>query len=535
MESSRRGPSGGTSAQGCGARGPAETARRVETGRRSRSESRRLEGGRWRRNPDFELRTWDRESFYGLLCSRETGDAIVVSPLALLTITFSDGPFSEADLAAYLAERGLPRSHAAHPAVPRLMDALAALRAVLPEDPRDNPAARARGGEPEAQPALRQLYLYVTRECNLRCYHCYQSTSFTETRGAADASPGISAERLLAAMDEAIPLGLEAVKLTGGEPLLRSDVKRLIRGIADRGLRISLESNGTLIDKGMATFLCENGVDVSVSLDGSTPGAHDRLRGRPGSFARTMEGINNLLECGARVKVITAVSRINRDDLPSICQLVATTGVSHMKVNPVNALGVASREPLRNRLMSAAEVKSLYAEIRNADYEGRLGLHVFMEGPPALFSLKEIANGQCGSCPFLNILGILEDGTVSFCGIGYTEERLRLGHLARSSLHTIWLESETLREARRRIPKGIQGVCGRCVFLKKCHGSCRALAYQTIGGFAAPHPWCQSLYRSGEFPTQYLATSDADQSGCDGFSAETSASGQPSCLEGRSM
>ncbi len=75
--------------------------------------------------------------------------------------------------------------------------------------------------------------------------------------------------------------------LSGGEPLYRSDIFQLAKYATDKGLRVALATNGTLVTKEVARKIVDAGVKrVSISLDGADAETHDSFRGIPGAFER---------------------------------------------------------------------------------------------------------------------------------------------------------------------------------------------------------------------------------------------------------
>lgn len=461
------------------------------------------------RNDDYRLAHWDRDSGFGLVLGRPPhGATLILSPLSLMAFTFSDGPFGPDEFRAFLrrfpetapaledgtAERSLAHLHA---------------RGLLRAPGEAAPAPEQVALDQEGTPPLRSLYVYGTDRCNHGCYHCYQPTR--RQRGneprIEDGEP--STARILALIDEAIPLGLRSVKFTGGEPFLRSDLVELVNGAAARGLRTSIESNGTGMTDEAARALARAGTQVSISLDGSEAELHDRLRGCRGAFRTALESVDRVVAAGGRVKVITAVSRRNADDLEAIAGRVASHGVRGWKLNPVNSLGDATERRAAEDMLGPLEIHALFTRLRRDRLGERHGLALFLEGPPALFSLREIAQAGCGTCPFLEVLGLLADGRLSFCGIGYSEPSLVLGHAGGAPLAELWRGHPVLRRARAAIPAALEGICRDCAFLGSCRGSCRAIAYQREKSFASAHPWCEALAAAGRFPSQYVVRASA--------------------------
>ena len=84
----------------------------------------------------------------------------------------------------------------------------------------------------------------ITRRCNLRCVHC-RSSSELEVKS----HPDFSTEEAFRVIDDVSGYAKPVIVLSGGEPLLRKDVFEIARYGTDRGLRMCLATNGTLVDE----------------------------------------------------------------------------------------------------------------------------------------------------------------------------------------------------------------------------------------------------------------------------------------------
>lgn len=464
---------------------------------------------RYNRSPSYEIHFWDKRDYLALLRNKVTDTVVILSPLALMLYTFADGPFNYGESYAFLEScRGFDRQKLGDDPR-RVFDDLVRLGILVPTEDHD------RSDVPQAKNesySLTHVYLYSTQRCNLHCYHCYQDTVFSPI-GSHGLTKHLefSLGSLASFIDDARPLGLQLVKLTGGEPLIRRDIKEMISMLAARGVEITMETNGTLVTPELADFLVDKRVGLSVSLDGSTSELHDALRGVKGAFEKTTAVIKFLAARSPNLKVITAVSHRNLSDVQNICDLVSSLGVREIKINPVNELGVAGTSSNSQYLLNAVEINDLFEAVRRGDWRKKYGLDIFLEGPPAFFTLQEMISSQCGTCPFLNMLGILADGEVSFCGVGYSQERLKLGPIGSISVEKVWRDHPVLAQARAEISRGVKGICGECVFASRCRGSCRALAYQSGGSFDSPHPWCQYLYDRGRFNPAYMRQGEGPQ------------------------
>jgi SynChlorMet cassette radical SAM/SPASM protein ScmF len=454
------------------------------------------------KNPEYAIRHIELESGIGLLYSASedrsvflnpvgtkiwltTGDHFDPSDESFMTDEHRAGPDTQAYVATILGdmvERGLLRGdNGAERWIP--------------------PASAATEAE---VPALQQIYFYATKDCNARCYHCYQPTTKVINKARPPSGGQLDTGQFLALVDSARPLGLEKVKLSGGEPLLRADAKDIIVGIRARGLRISIETNGFLIDDAMAAVLAENQVSVSISLDGATAQRHDALRGHPGSFDRVMRALRLLSEAGCQPHVIMSVSRKNIDQVEPVLRVAAAAGCKLVKLNPVNTLGRAHKLERTRILLDMKELLALYEQRRAL--EARHGVFLFLEGPPAFASTSELLFGHAAICPFTNILGVLADGSISFCGVGNSFPELVLGRVTDPTfdIQAFWRDNTVLRNVRAQLRRPLEGVCGECVLQAFCGGSCRALAYGNFGSFVSPHPWCQAAYDGDLFPPHYL-------------------------------
>ena len=105
----------------------------------------------------------------------------------------------------------------------------------------------------------------ITGRCNLRCIHC---RSCSDSREEAGEFTGSEAKGLI---DQIAEYASPVLVLSGGEPLLRRDCFELARYGTDKGLRMCLATNGTLVDEGVCEEIRGSGIRiVSLSLDGSS-------------------------------------------------------------------------------------------------------------------------------------------------------------------------------------------------------------------------------------------------------------------------
>ena len=151
--------------------------------------------------------------------------------------------------------------------------------------------------------------LELTRRCNLRCVHCYLGDQAEQHR-LKDRE--LAAAAMKAAVSEWAQAGCLYLTLTGGEPLLRPDFPEIYRHARERGLVVTVFTNGTLVTEEIAGLFREFPPrKVEISLYGATAATHDGVTGVPGSHARAWAGIRRLQGAGVRVALKTVLMKSN--------------------------------------------------------------------------------------------------------------------------------------------------------------------------------------------------------------------------------
>jgi radical SAM protein with 4Fe4S-binding SPASM domain len=155
----------------------------------------------------------------------------------------------------------------------------------------------------KAQPR-RFMRVHLTQRCNLACIHCYADSSpQVPTKGQ------MSVERWLKVIDEFAAAGGERILFTGGEALVYPGCVQLLQRAHERGLDVTLFSNGLLVKKhidAIRAFVDQ----VQISVDGPDAATNDPIRG-PGTFRRAVDAVDLLAAAGVRVRVGMVVMEKN--------------------------------------------------------------------------------------------------------------------------------------------------------------------------------------------------------------------------------
>ena len=312
--------------------------------------------------------------------------------------------------------------------------------------------------------------------------------------------PAIPVDIFQKVIDEALPLGLKSVKLTGGEPLMHPRFGELLEIARQNNLGVIIETNGLLCTPEIAADIARlPNRSVSVSIDGSNKATHEWMRGVPGCFEKAKYAINNLVEAGVRPQIITTLVRRNAGQIEEIVRMAEHLGASSVKFNIVMPTGRGEK------LSEIAETLSIGELIQIGEYvektlPAKTRLKVFFDIPYAFRSLSGITYGGCGRCNILNIMGVIASGEYALCGIGYSVKDLVFGLAGIDSLEHIWKENEVLNTLRSGIPDKLEGICSECLMKYACLGSCIAQNFYRTNNIWAPFWFCDMAHREGLFP-----------------------------------
>ena len=347
-------------------------------------------------------------------------------------------------------------------------------------------------------PSLRSLFINITQRCNLLCKHCYINPSYSTTEGKVENELDI--DLLKNFIDQAIPLGLRSIKITGGEPFLRTrDVLDLCHYAKDRRISIIIETNGTLIDEKIAHALAQAKVNfVGVSLDGAEAETHEALRGVQGCYEKALNAIEKLVSYGINVQIIVSMYKGNIDEYPDILELGMRLGVGSIRFLWISETGRAELMKQDDKISDEERLR-LY----NETFDNK-NITCLSNVPIAFRKTSDIVKRGANACSILNLLGVLADGSISICGMGEHSEKLIIGKVENSNLEDLWKHHPLLLDLRKTVPDKLEGVCSICIHKTECMGFCRTVEFIKTGSFTTPYSWCQNVFDSGLFPENRL-------------------------------
>ncbi|OYD06743.1 GTP 3',8-cyclase MoaA [Paludifilum halophilum] len=208
---------------------------------------------------------------------------------------------------------------------------------------------------------LRDLRVSVTDRCNFRCRYCMPEEVFGPDYAFLPRKELLTFEEITRLVHLFSSLGVEKIRITGGEPLLRRDLSRLVRMIkGTEGVRdVALTTNASLL-AGQASSLKKAGLDrVNVSLDALDEEVFSRMNGGKSDVKRVLEGIDSAAEAGLSIKVNMVVQKgVNEGEILPMARYFRERGhilrfIEYMDVGNTNRWNldqVVSKEEILRRI-----------------------------------------------------------------------------------------------------------------------------------------------------------------------------------------
>jgi len=328
----------------------------------------------------------------------------------------------------------------------------------------------------------------VTRECNLKCSHCYINAAEGKLQNELTTQEGKNL------IDQISEVSHPLLILSGGEPLMRSDIFELIEYGSSKGLKMGLGSNGSLIDDQVARKLKKAGIaTVSISIDSNIPKQHDEFRGVEGAWEKAVNACKALQKNNVLVQVNTTLTHENYDQIDAIMTLAEEIGVENFHLFFLVPTGRATKltdispqkyEDMITKTFAKVSKHTLNVRpscapqfMRIAKGMG-LDMRQWIRGCIAgMYYCRIYPNGDVTPCPYLPI---------------------KLGNVREQSFKDIWFNSPVFKALRN--PDCLKGKCGKCEYRQLC-GGCRARAYGLSADFI---DYCGDLHLPAEAKSDYL-------------------------------
>ena len=347
---------------------------------------------------------------------------------------------------------------------------------------------------------VKSVHWSITGKCNFCCRHCLVS--------APDARhPQLPLSDCLHIVDEIARCGISRVDITGGEPLVRKDFDEIVKALSERNIDIGiLFTNASLLTEDTLEMLlrCHQHPTFQLSFDGLHH--HDWLRGVPGAEKQADAAFRLLKQYGFTVSVAMCIHRKNRDSLRDTALYLAGLGVTNLRVNAPQNLGVWKQYSAEYAL-TEEEVWAVYREFID---------HYFQDGMPISVELDGYFRCKKGSTDYKvsyvhhaeeNVdwsrypycesvrhnIYIGPDGRLAPC-MGFSDTALkdRFPSVLEHPLGELTLEGYYHDVVETRISDYLKKnpACGNCEHLPVCCGGCMIEGITDDGDFLVPDNRC---------------------------------------------
>ncbi|MCX7172042.1 MAG: GTP 3',8-cyclase MoaA [Proteobacteria bacterium] len=270
---------------------------------------------------------------------------------------------------------------------------------------------------------LRDLRISVTDRCNFRCIYCMPKTVFGRDYPFLQHKDLLSFEEITRAARIFVDLGVSKIRLTGGEPLLRRDIERLIEMLAViPGLELTLTTNGSLLTRKAKTLRDAGLQRVTVSLDALDDDTFRKMNDVDFPVSQVLDGIAAAESVGLMpIKINMVVKRGTNDHaiLPMAHHFRATAANSGHIVRFIEYMDVGSSNgcKLDEVLPSAEVVKRISAELPllaiGANYPGEVAERWrYADGSGEIGVISSVTQAFCATCTRIRLS---TDGSLYTC------------------------------------------------------------------------------------------------------------------------
>ncbi|MEE9305117.1 MAG: radical SAM protein, partial [bacterium] len=262
----------------------------------------------------------------------------------------------------------------------------------------------------------------ITRRCNLACSHCYLDADFRSGEKVDE----LTTEECLTILEQIAAVNPNALLiLTGGEPLLRSDLYLIVREATDQGFMVVVGTNGTALTESNVAKLKAAGVQgMSLSLHSLDPLEHDRFVRVPGSWERAVSGLRRLAAGGMDVVLQMSVASWNAHELEAMAAFALETDAKvfnvYFLVCTGRGQGMTDIQPeeyeatlvrlynlqqeYQGKLLIGAKCTPQYKRIVYSRDPDSPHLKTYLHGCPAATHYAQITpEGHLTPCPYMPI------------------------------------------------------------------------------------------------------------------------------------
>ena len=322
------------------------------------------------------------------------------------------------------------------------------------------------------------LLAEITHRCPLGCPYCSNPLELERASGELDT------EIWLRVLDEAVKLGVLQVHFSGGEPTVRKDLERLVRGCSEAGLYTNLITSGVLLDETRIAALVEAGLEhLQLSFQDSEKAGGDHIGGYKGGHIKKIEVARLVRKAGLLLTLNMVVHRQNLHNLPDMIDLAVDLDAHRVEIAHVQYYGWALKNraaliPTRGQLEEATAVVE-------AARKRLKGVLVFDYVVPDYYARRPKSCMGGWGRQFLNVT---PSGKVLPCHAAEIIPGLKFDSVSDLGLQDIWEKSEAFEFFRGT--GWMHEPCRSCDRREIDWGGCRCQAFAITGNAGNTDPAC---------------------------------------------
>jgi pyrroloquinoline quinone biosynthesis protein E len=337
------------------------------------------------------------------------------------------------------------------------------------------------------------LVAELTHRCPLQCPYCSNPLALEPAAGELHTGDW------LRVMDEAAAIGVLQMHFTGGEPMARRDLNRLIRRAVDHQMYTNLITSGVTLTDAAMDALMQAGIDhIQLSFQDIDPAANDRVGGYPGAFGKKVAAAGRIRAAGLPLTLNFVVQRHNAGRVPEMIAFAEAEGAQRVEIAHVQYYGWG----FRNRAALLPTRAQLDETTRVVD-EARVRLHGRMVIDYVVPDYHASRPKSCMGGWAQRFINIMPGGKGLPCHAAETLPGFEFPNVRTHSLAEIW-QSEAFR--RYRGTDWMPDPCKSCDRREQDWGGCRCQAFAITGEAGVTDPACELA------PDHHLMSRAAEES-----------------------
>lgn len=257
------------------------------------------------------------------------------------------------------------------------------------------------------------LRISITERCNLRCTYCMPEEGIQ----LSPKNNIMTANEIFGIAQEFVAQGVDKIRLTGGEPLIRKDAKEIIEKLASLPVNLAITTNAVNVDQFIDTFKEHGLKDINVSLDSLSAEKNDLITRRK-YFTKTYNNILQLIQEGFNVKLNTVLMRDFNED--EIVDFILLTKLNNLSIRFIEFMPFDGNQWNLDKIVSLEEILSRVNMhfgqnnvIRLQDANNDTAKNFSIKGYKGSFAvISSVTNPFCDSC---NRLRLTANGQLKNC------------------------------------------------------------------------------------------------------------------------